>query len=438
MNRGYNILLGLLAVLPLAAAGQAAEEEGAADLSSAITSGKASISGRYRYEHVDQDNTLKNANASTLRLRLNYRTGQWNGWSAFAEFDHVFHVLIDDFNSGAGTSPNRSEYSVVADPKGSDLNQMYFDLNPNDDWKYRFGRQRILLDNQRFVGGVGWRQNEQTYDAVTLHTEVISKTALSYSYVNRVRRIFGHSVEAGSDRLDGHLFNAKVSVNENFSVTPYFYFLDYSFGDIVTPLPPDATSDQIARRANDIRRAAFSTSTLGARLAGSHPFGSGKFNWLAEFATQSDAGDNPVSYDADYIHLNAAYAAGNSMTLGLGYEVLGADSGAGTAFKTPLATLHAFNGWADQFLATPPAGLEDVYVSFKLKAGDWNLTAVYHDFSSDAGSFSYGDELDLSGAYKFNDRYGLLLKAAFFSTDSSSPLANVDTNKVWVMLTASY
>ena len=109
MKRGNRILLVLAAVL-LPFAGQAAEEEGATDPGSAITSGKASISGRYRYEHVDQDNALKNANASTLRLRLNYRTGQWKGWSAFAEFDHVFHVLIDDFNSGAGTSPNRDEY----------------------------------------------------------------------------------------------------------------------------------------------------------------------------------------------------------------------------------------------------------------------------------------------------------------------------------------
>jgi len=414
MKRNHNILLTSLLSLLLPFAASAAEEEGATDLGSAITSGKATISGRYRYEFVDQDNALKNANASTLRLRLNYRTGQWKGWSGFAEFDHVFHVLIDDFNSGAGTSPNRGEYSVVADPKGSDLNQLYVDLDPNDDWKYRFGRQRINLDNQRFVGGVGWRQNEQTYDALTLNTKAISKTTLSYSYVNRVRRIFGQTVSAGKERVDGHLFNAKITINDAFSVTPYLYHLDY---DTAT---------------------ANSTTTAGARLAGSHGFGSGKFNWLAEFARQSDAGDNPVSYDADYAHLNGAYAAGNGMSFGLGYELLGADSGAGTAFRTPLATLHAFNGWADQFLGTPAAGLEDVYVTFKFKAGKWSFTTVYHDFSSDTGSFDYGDEFDVSGAIKLTDRYGLLLKGALFSADSSSPLTNVDTNKFWVMLTASY
>lgn len=413
MNRN-PISFALLAVLLAPLAGQAAGEAGATDLGSAIASGEATISGRYRYEHVDQDNALKNANASTLRLRLNYRTGQWKGWSAFAEFDHVFHVLLDDFNSGAGTSPNRAQYSVVADPEGSDLNQMYLDLDPNDDWKYRLGRQRILLDNQRFVGGVGWRQNEQTYDALTLNTKAIAKTTLSYSYVNYVRRIFGPSVPAGKERLDGHLLNARIAFSDGFTLTPYLYSLDYD--------------DAVAN----------SSLTIGARAVGSHPFGSGKFNWLAEFATQSDTGDNPASYDADYLHLDAAYAAGNGMTIGLGYELLGADSGAGVGFSTPLATLHAFNGWADQFLATPGAGLEDVYATFKFKAGDWNFTVVYHDFSADVGSVSYGDEIDLSGALKLSDRYSLLLKAALFSADSASPLANVDTNKFWVMLTASY
>jgi hypothetical protein len=261
MKRNQTILLTWLLLLPFAVG--AAEEEGATDLSSAITSGKATISGRYRYEFVDQDNALKNANASTLRLRLNYRTGQWKGWSGFAEFDHVFHVLVDDFNSGAGTSPNRGEYSVVADPKGSDLNQMYFDLDPNDNWKYRFGRQRIIFDNHRVIGSVGWRQNEQTYDAFSLTTKAIAKTDLTYAYVNRVRRIFGQTVPAGKARVDAHLFNAKISFSEPFSLTPYLYSLDYA--------SPNEGS---------------SSMTLGARAVGSHPFGSGKFNWVAEYARQ--------------------------------------------------------------------------------------------------------------------------------------------------------
>jgi hypothetical protein len=229
-----------------------------------------------------------------------------------------------------------------------------------------------------------------------------------------VRRIFGQTVDAGKERLDGHLFNAKISVNDNLAVTPYLYVLDYA----------SALAD--------------STSTFGVRLTGNVKAGDGKVTYLAEFATQSDAGDNPVSYDADYLHLNGDWTMNNGLSVGLGYESLGADTSAGTAFRTPLATLHAFNGWADQFLATPAAGLDDVYATLKFQAGKWSLTGVYHDFSSESGSSDYGDEIDLSAGRSLGERYGILLKGAFFSRDSSSPLAAVDTNKFWLMLTASY
>ena len=416
MKRNHNIVLGTLLGLLLPFSATVAEGEGSTDLASAITSGKVTIAGRYRFERVDQDNALEDADASTLRLRLNYRTGQWNGWSAFAEFDHVFHLLFDDFNSDKGTSLNREQYSVVADPKGSDLNQMYFDYSTNDDWKFRFGRQRILLDNQRFVGGVGWRQNEQTYDAFTLNSKTFSKTALSYSYLNQVRRIFGQTVPAGKAALDGHLLNAKIGISEGFSVTPYYYLLDYK----------------------DAANFANSTGTFGVRLAGNIKAGEGKIALLGEFASQSDAGDNANNYDADYLHVSALWALENGLSLGVAFESLGADSSAGTAFRTPLATGHAFNGWADQFLGTPADGLEDMYLTVKYKAGKWSLTGVYHDFSSEFGSSDYGDEFDLSAGRKLGERYGLLFKGAFFSQDSSSPLNKVDTNKFWIMLTASY
>jgi hypothetical protein len=247
-----------------------------------------------------------------------------------------------------------------------------------------------------------------------LKTSALSKTALTYAYLSNVRRIFGQTVPAGKAKLEGHLLNAKISVNENFSLTPYYYLLDYD----------TALSN--------------STATAGVRLAGSVAAGEGKISLLGEFATQSDAGDNPASFDADYFHVNGMFTMENGFGLGLGFESLGTDSSNGQAFRTPLATLHAMNGWADQFLGTPAAGLEDFYATVKFKLGDWNLTGVYHEFSSEFGSFDYGDEFDVSAGVKLGERYGLLLKGAFFSHDSSSPLEKVDTNKFWVMLTAAW
>jgi hypothetical protein len=401
----------LLCIGAILVATSVAAEEGD-DFTTALTAGKATLDVRARFEQVDQDGFDDDAQATTTRLRLNYRSGNWRNWSAFVEFDHVFNVLLTDYNSGGGTSPGKGAYPVIADPDGSDLNQMYLDYSSSPSWKWRLGRQRILLDNQRFVGGVGWRQNEQTYDAFSLTTTAASRTTLFYSYVGQVRRIFGESVAAGHSNVDTHLLNAKIKFNDTWSLTPYAYLID--------------DKDAVAN----------STSTYGARLAATFGVGEGNIDLLGEFATQSDTGDAPVSFDADYMHLTATWAGARGLSLGVGFESLGGSSEPGEAFRTPLATLHAFNGWADKFLSTPDAGLEDSYVTVKLALGKWQLLGVLHDFTSDAGGGDYGSEIDLSVARKLGDRYGLLLKAASFSADASSNLA--DTDKFWIMLTANY
>ena len=403
------VLLSAASLLFLSATIAVADED--TDLVAALASGKTGINVRARYEGVDKDNLLKDANALTTRLRLNYRTGKWQGWSAFAEYDHVFH-LLRDFNAGGGTTPAKDGvYQTVVDPKGSDLNQLYLDYTVSDDWKLRIGRQRVNLDNQRYVGGVGWRQNEQTYDAFSVSSSAIPNTALLYAYVGQVRRILGQTSAAGSMNVDTHLLNAKVTINDSWSVTPYFYYIDNQ----------DA--------------AATSTATAGARLAGNVKVGEGKIGLVAELATQSDAGNNPVSYDADYAHLSALWSMDNGLSLGLAYESLGTDSANFESFRTPLATLHAFQGWADMFLTTPGAGIDDLYATVKFKAGKWNLTGVYHDFSAETGSVDYGTEFDVSAATKLTKNYSLLFKGAFFSSDS---LPYVDTNKFWIMFTANY
>ncbi|MDX1515945.1 MAG: alginate export family protein [Woeseiaceae bacterium] len=401
----------IAAALLLPAATPAIAQQAA--LTDAISSGDAGVAIRYRFEHVDQDGFGEDANASTARLRLNYRTAGWRGWAAFGEFDHVFHVLLREFNSGAGTSPGRTQYPVVADPSGPDLNQLYVHYDGGAGWSARIGRQRLLLDNQRFVGNVGWRQNEQTYDAATFTTDLVQRTALSYSYLNTVRRIFGDDVDAGRADLDGHLLNASVTLTESWSLVPYLYHLDY----------------------NDAANAANSSTTMGVRVSGAFAAGDGTQALVAEVATQSDAGDNPLDYDADYFHIDAQWALPDGATFGAGVESLGGDPAAGGSFRTPLATLHRFQGWADQFLATPTGGIDDVYASLKIAAGGWELTGIFHDFSAASGGGDYGTEFDVSASRSFGKRYGLLIKAALFNADSP-PF--IDTTKFWVQWSASY
>ena len=351
----------------------------------------------------------KNANASTLLFRLNYTTGTVNGWNGFAEFDQVIEAFSDNFNSGAGTSsPGRGVYPVVADPDGSDLNQLYFQYAPDDDLRVRIGRQRIVLDDQRYVGGVAWRQNEQTFDALSLKYSGFARTEVFYSYVANVNRIFGDEVAAGNNDQSSHLLNAKFDLSDAWKLVGYAYLID---------------SDDAP---------AISTNTFGLRATGNVVADDNLFTLHAEFATQVDAGDNTANFDTNYYRLEGNWSR-KKWSAGLGLENLGSDNGQG--YRTPLATLHLFNGWADLFLATPPAGLADAYFKVGYKPSVWNLQLAYHDFSADSGSEDFGTELDFSAARKLGDHYNLLLKLAQFDADSPT---YTDTTKLWVMVTAAF
>jgi len=118
------------------------------------------------------------------------------------------------------------------------------------------------------------------------------------------------------------------------------------------------------------------------------------------------------------------------LTFKVGYEVLGGSEADGQ-FKTPLATLHKFNGWADRFLNTPTDGLEDLFLSLNGKVGPLAWTAVYHDFSAESSGTAYGDEVDIQILYTAPWKQEFGLKGAFYNADEFS----TDVRKLWVFTT---
>ena len=122
----------------------------ASGITKALGDSKVNISLRARYEVVDQDDIDNNANALTLKSRLTLKTGAYSGLSLSLEVDDVTQI-IDDYNS---TGNGKTNYPVIADPAGTDVNQAYLQYK-NGKLTATAGRQRILHNNQRFVGGVG-------------------------------------------------------------------------------------------------------------------------------------------------------------------------------------------------------------------------------------------------------------------------------------------
>jgi hypothetical protein len=368
----------------------------AATFTEALTGGTAKLDLRLRYENVDEDNSLENADAFTLRTRLGYETGKFNDFSAYVEMENITAVGDDDYNS---TQNGRTEYSTVIDPEDTEINQSYLDYAGFQNTLVRAGRQRVILDNARFVGNVGWRQNEQTYTGALLSNTSLPDTTLTYAYVDEVKDIKGLATDVHT-----HLLNAGYRGLGFATLTGYGYLIEF----VDSPL------------------SAGSQQTLGVRLAGDTELSGMKLLYAAEYARQSDYEDGNSEIDADYQLLELG-ATVSGVTGKVGYELLGADDA--FSFETPLATKHAFNGWADIFLNTPDGqGLEDVYVLVSGMVAGINLVGVYHDFSADEGGADFGTELDLLAEKKFGKHYSAGIKYASYDADDFA----VDTDKFWL------
>jgi hypothetical protein len=393
-----SVLFGLLT---LAAPSLAA----AAD----ATSGDLIVDARLRYENVSQDGFAKNAQALTLRTRLGYETPAWQGFKALIEGENVT-ALRDDDNS---TTNGKTAFPTVADPEVTQLNRAQFSwTGSNAD--VVAGRQRIILGNARFIGNSGFRQTEQTFDAVRADYRPTRDVSLTYVYLDKVHRVFTERSAQGTWDSDSHLVQAdwKTAAGQ---VTGYGYLFDFT------------------------NAASQSNATWGLRFAGSRPLRPGlALTYEAEAARQTDYRNSPTSFDLGYLDLGLGLKAGPRWAT-LAAERLGGDGRHG--FQTPLATLFAYQGWADVFLTTPATGVRDLSlgggttVPLGPKALPLKVQAVAHDFTDDDGSRRLGRELDLLAALPINKLLSAELRAAFF--DGARP-GFADRRKVWLTLEAKY
>jgi hypothetical protein len=382
----------------------------------ALKGGKWWLNLRYRIEAVEQANPLglpgpitKDAFASTLRTRLGYETADYKNFSGLLEFSDVAGVPGGTTNYN-DTLNGKAEYPVVADPTVTVVNQVYGKYDGFWDSDIKVGRQSIVLDNSRFVGNVIWRQTEQTFDSASFVKPDLATMNLTYAYIANVNRIFGANSTVGDVRSNNHIVNLSKDWENFGKLVGYGYYLD---------MP---------------QLASLSSMTYGLRFNGKHNFDKFGLLYTAEYAQQSDVGDNTNDVDAGYLHAMLGGSL-SGFVLKLGHEVLEGANNIGGQFQTPLATAHAFNGWADKFLSTPLGGLEDTYFSLGYNFDKTKLVAIYHDFSAERGPVgSYGTEIDLQATHKFSSGIDLGLKYADYSADNFT----TDTTKYWLWLGYSF
>jgi hypothetical protein len=411
---------------PTLTATNTAAEPGALDkffngtIPAAFAKGKFNLNVRARYEFVNQDGYTDDSHAATIRTRFGFTTAPTYGFQGMIEGENVA-AIGPEGNYNAAGSNGKGYKPPVADPPTTELNQAWLSYSYTNRFTVKAGRQQLVLDNARFVGDVGWRQNMQTFDAVGATFKPVKDFSLYYGYLWEVNRVFGDVAGLPAGFTDfsskSHLINASYTACEYAKVVGYAYLLDL----------------QNAAGPNN------SCATYGGFVTGAAPLNDQvKLNYRGEVAWQSDYADSTQNYDALYYDLELG-ATVKPFAFGAGYEVLGSDNNVG--FKTPLATLHAFNGWADAFLTTPNAGLRDLYAYGQVTLpAEMPLRVVYHKFDADSGGGDFGQEVDAVISKKFGQHWNALLKYAYYlgedaAAGSTIPIAaNVDAQKLWAQV----
>lgn len=353
-----------------------------------LTEGKVSLNVRARYEYNDDSRPgVNDVDGYSVRTRLGYTSGAYAGFKASIEMEDISFLDDDD--------------RPVLDPTTTELNQLWLSYSNEDFGSAKLGRQIYTLDDHRFIGHVGWRQNIQTFDAITGDITAIPNTSIKLGFLDSVNRI-----NATSADLNGYLVNISFKPIDSLTLTAFGYGVDFHAS------------------------ALDSSDTLGFRAVGSLPIEDFVFKYAGSIAFQEDNGGSPtgVSYDNNYYAFDGSVGY-KGFTLGGGFEILEGDGV--TGFSTPLATVHKFNGWADVFAGRSLGlgggagnglfnGLEDYYIKagYKIPVGNGiPVSVIYHWFETENAGLDLGTEIDFVAKYKINKYLTAVAKYAYYEDD---------------------
>lgn len=400
-------VMGLSALLFVALDASAAD-----GLAGLLEGGKASLQVRPRYEFVDDDAmaAADPARALTVRSVLGFRTAPVAGITAGVEIEDI-RALVDDYHVPV-VQPDPG-HAVVVDPEGTAVNQAWVAGHG-----FRLGRQKLVFGNARFIGDVAWRQDDQTFTALAWErASLLGWLDAQAAWAGRVALVNG---QAADIRLP--VLNLRARTPVGASVTLFWAGLDGREADALAP----ATAGLKANMGRDKGR-----EYRVLRVDGRH--GGWRYDLALGRQTRHGDGSRAAVPDAGYSDIQLGYDFGR-VTVTLQQERLAA------GFQTPLATLHAFNGWADRFLVTPADGLTDRNIKVGGRVAGFTLALAAHRFSADAGGAGFGREVDVSIGRVFSPNWSGLIKLARYDGggDSRLPAAQAaygrDLTKAWLQL----
>ena len=204
------------------------------EIPDALAHGKFNLNVRLRYEQVDEQPCSGRDQVSyapTVRTRFGYTTAPLYGFQGMLEAVNV-SVIGPEHNYNAAGSNGQGARPAVGDPPMTRLDQAWLGYSSTNyvPFSAKVGQQQINLDNQRFIGDAGWRQNMQTYESAGAQVAPVKDLNLYYSYIWDVNRVYGNVSGLPAANHDfnsqSHLINVSYAPCSYGRLVGYAYLLD--------------------------------------------------------------------------------------------------------------------------------------------------------------------------------------------------------------------
>ncbi|MEM1259211.1 MAG: alginate export family protein [Bacteroidota bacterium] len=343
----------------------------AENLTKAIGSGEFVFNGKLRFWHAN-DEAARASQAYTFGTNFGYLTKAYKGFQIYIEGESVVALTPDQYFDGLN---GLTDLTNVTDPETLELNQMHIAYNDSFNGtvlEFKAGRQAAIVEDERFIGRVSARQDDQTFDAIYGRVQNDQKgLAFEYAYMYQINRLLAEEIDW---RSDSHVFMLRYYKNEKVRFGLFTHLLDFQ---------DDAP--------------AVSNQTYGITVdRGPLPKDKPALNYKGALAYQSDFGDNPTDYRAFLLNIEAGISLPNLGIFNLGYELASSDNGV-ASYQFPLSTGQRLHRISDVFIDPPADGLHNPYFTAESNKLFWGIGGWlgYHAyFSEEEGDF-LGQEIDV-------------------------------------------
>ena len=353
---------------------------------SAQDSDGVQLGGQLRFRTADTAPEIGATTTSyTGRMRLNMAT----------EVDSATKVFVE-LQTGGGISSDLGEL---------DLHQGYMTISgfAGGMFDVKAGRMELSYGNQRMLSALDWNDAGRAWDGLVFQHATADHT-LDVIYSKPVQ-------------------NQMAGVGTYFGGTPTTYDMSSSV-DVLGEMGslPSAAAYNLAGLYYQRAISGWDTDvylfnrvdgdrddlTLGALVEG-NVSGVGL---SGEFAMQSGDATSAIEADGTAMALNASYALGGGMNVGVAYE-------SSDSFQTIADFSHAYHGHMDLFQwSSADSGLTDIVLKGSMPIDDvWKWYGNFHMFTDTLSGDALGNELDLGIKGNFSDSVGFWGGYSMFMDD---------------------